>query len=77
MGLGAQAGLPVLLNGNGKGASSINRKSKGVARPERFELPTLWFEARMREILNALSSIAYGRKHSETAPQLGYIWATN
>jgi hypothetical protein len=42
-----------------------------MARPERFELPTLWFEARLREILNALSSVACGREHAENCPSVG------
>lgn len=32
-----------------------------MARPERFELPTLWFEGSGSQILSALSSVAYGR----------------
>ena len=48
-----------------------------VARPERFELPTLWFEARAREISNALSSVAYGCKNSNNCPSVGLFVATN
>ena len=55
----------MLLNGNGKGASSINRKSKGVARPERFELPTLWFEARCS------IQLSYGRTRASVPVHLG------
>ena len=39
-----------------------------MARPERLELPTLWFEGSESQILNALSSVAYGRNHSEICP---------
>jgi len=42
-----------------------------MARPEGIEPPTLCLEAGGREILNALSSIAYWRKHSETCPTVG------
>ena len=45
-------------------------------RPERFELPTLCFEGRGREIPNAFSSVAYGCKTSENCPSVGLRWAT-
>jgi hypothetical protein len=48
-----------------------------MARPERFELPTLWFEGLGAENLNALSSVAYGREYSENCPSVGLPWATD
>jgi hypothetical protein len=47
--------------------------NEGLARPERFEPPTLCLEVLGFEILNALSSVAYGRQNSKTCPQLGYM----
>ena len=44
-----------------------------MARPEGVEPPTLCLEAGGREILNALSSVAYGDCRSEICPQLGYL----
>jgi hypothetical protein len=47
-----------------------------MVRPERVELPTFWFVGFGSQILNALSSVAYGRQDSKTCPQLGHEWAT-
>src|SRR5271169_368539 len=44
-----------------------------MARPERLELPTLWFEGSGSQILSALSSVAYGRVRSKICLQLGYM----
>jgi len=39
---------------------SENRNSlRSMARPERFELPTLWFEASCSENPNGLCGVAY------------------
>jgi hypothetical protein len=35
------------------------KKKEKVARPERLELPTLWFEASESNPLNALFGVAY------------------
>jgi len=43
-----------------------------VARPARFELATLCFGAAGSQIPRALSSVAYGRRHSKICPWLGY-----
>jgi hypothetical protein len=44
-----------------------------MARPEGFEPPTLCLEAREREILIALSSVAYRRARSENCPTVGLL----
>jgi hypothetical protein len=45
-----------------------------MARPERFELPTLCFEDGGFENLNALLSVAYGRKPFRNLSSVGLRW---
>jgi hypothetical protein len=44
-----------------------------VARPERFELPTLWFEAEGGKSQTPYRPLLTGAITLKTAPQLGYV----